>query len=481
MEQTLIHRFTDELRELRTACASSTSTGEPGDADRFGRIAARTAGLLEYLARAPHTPASKAADMLEMDQNEMILGYKLIQRTDAAEDFIRSSPNRDYLNIVNHYFSNRMYVVVFFTGLACPGRCSFCPNVTVNDDGTRRLALYPGRRADRMSPRDFDRVFRDLAKIMSQGSGTLAKISGGLEPLTDPENMAVILDRAEDRGIRVKLFTNGILLDTSQRRRLALRARDVRISLSMVDEAAYADMMFGSKGAKRTRYGLPHLLSNLRQLVKDRDRYSPDTRIGLNTIVLEENYRDMMRFVSLATDIGLDYVDFKPNYFSTYAEETQAEIAEQVAGIVASRKENGTGIYFAGSLAADNLFWQYRDGNCSPHKQSRFKMFITPHGVCSPVHHGAFPSGRKAVDTDAKTYSIGRISSGSSLLDLIGNVPTLPGLPYDKLNPFEHMLALEIEREEQDSAWGIPESCNPYHFSKGAELPREIRESPLLH
>ncbi|MCG8617453.1 MAG: hypothetical protein MI802_14630 [Desulfobacterales bacterium] len=492
MEDRIEDQFIDalavELAALKLNCLPkpdnfSQTEIEFGDKEHLYRIAGQTAELTAYLTQAPYTPARVVAGKLGMDRDRIILAYKLIQRTGAAADLIRSSPNGDYLNIVRHYFDNRMYVVVFFTGLACPGRCRFCPNVIVGRDGTRKLVRYPGGRSGRMSAGHIDAVFQDISLISGDGStgedtSVLVKISGGLEPLTDTDTMALILEQAEKLGIRVKLFTNGILLNTPERRRLALKAGDVRISLSMVDEAAYGDLMFGRDASRQSRYGLPFLLDNLKQLVWERDRLGLDTRIGINTVVLEENHKRLRDFIGLAEDLGLDYVDFKPNYFSRYRKETQAAISEQVDQIKRDRNGNGTGVYFAGSLSGDNLFWRHREGQCHPHKQSRFKMFITPQGHCSPVHHGAFPGNGEA---DAQSFTVGRISRECSLLDMIGNAPDLPGLGYDRLNPFEHMLALEIEREEQDRAWGIPVDCNPYHFSKGDVLPGEIKASPLLH
>lgn len=479
MEDQLIHAVEGELNALYNMCLPGGDSRLPGAAaERFRGIAVRTAGLTAFLAGAPYLPARKTAEMMGMDRHELVLSYKLIQRTRAAADLIRLSPNGDYLNIVKHYFAGRMYVVVFFTGLACPGRCRFCPNVSVSNDGTRRLALYPGGRSKRLSPEKLDAVFEDISEIMARDTSILVKISGGLEPLTDPDTMAAILDRAGARRIPVKLFTNGMLLNSPEQRRLALRARDVRISLSMADEDAYAEVMFGSDPARRSRFGLPAVLENLRRLVRDRDRHSPDTRIGLNTIVLEENHRSLSDFIGLAKDLGLDYIDFKPNYFSPYAKETQDEITARISRIKTNGNSAGVRTYFAGSLSGDNLFWRCRDGQCHPQKQSRYKMFITPHGLCSPVHYGAFP-GHPDGDNNG-TYTIGWISRECSLLDIIGNEPPLPGLSYEKLNPFEHMLALEIERVEADRAWGIPDACNPYHFEKRDQIPDDIANSPLL-
>ncbi|WP_320041591.1 radical SAM protein [uncultured Desulfobacter sp.] len=480
-KQQLADALSREFITLRAQC--KLQSGNFSSENVIGRqelITEKTAALTAYFAHAPYSSAKAAAADLDMSREEIIFGYKLIQRTSAAADTIRLSVNGDYLNIVRHYFSGRTYVVVFFTGLACPGRCSFCPNVTILPDGRRHLSIYGSRQINSMSPVNIESVFRDIDKITRQNTSILVKISGGLEPLTDPDTMAVILNQADTMGIHVKLFTNGILLNTPRLRRLALKAGDVRVSLSMVDEEAYGEMMFGNDTTRRRQYGLPVVLENLRCLVKERDRLGISTRIGINTVVLEENHRELERFVYMAKDLGLDYIDFKPNYFSTYTAQTLKAISDQRDSVKA-QSGKGIDIYFADSLSGDNMFWHHRDGECEPHKQSMFKMFITPSGDCSPVHHGAFPRGRAASDTGVAPYSIGRICEKASLLDLISNMPRLPGLRYEKLNPFEHMLALEIKREEQDRAWGIPDSCNPYHFSKGDILPRQILENPLLY
>ena len=482
MDDHLSNALAEELGKLKSICLGSSAASGPLDPAResFDRVVAGTAGIVSYLAQAPQTPAETIAGRMGLDRNELELSYKLIQRTAAATDRLKASPNGDYLNIVKHYFINRMYVVVFFVGLACPGRCRFCPNVTVRSDGSRKISRYQGKKSDRISSREINSVFRDMSEIESRGVPVLVKISGGLEPLSDPETMAVILGEAHARGIRVKLFTNGLLLDTGARRRLALDSGDVRISLSVIEEADFGEVMFGNDLARRKKYGLAFLLDNISNLLRERDILTPDTRVGLNTIVLEENYRDIPRFIRLAEDLGVDYIDFKPNYFSPYEEETQAYLKETIGNLQEIRKKSSVGIYFAGSLSSDNLFWTHRDGVCHPHKQSRYKLFITPHGNCSPVHHGAFPTAGTGHDHLGKLYSGGRLSPDQSLLDIIGNMPAMPDLEYEKLNPFEHMLALEIDRDERDRAWGIPKECDPYNYPLADNI-RQIRDNPLLH
>lgn len=484
MKSHLSTALAEELEKLKALCLERPftpgQTRSTANRNAFNRVVAGTAGVLKYLANAPYSPGKEIAEQMGMDKNELKLSYKLIQRTNAATDFLKASPNGDYLNIVKHYFTNQMYVVVFFVGLACPGRCSFCPNVTVHSDGTRQISLYPGGKSNCISPREIESMFKDMSQLQEQGAFVLVKISGGLEPMTDTGTMSAIIKQAHTGKIRTKLFTNGLLLDTDERRHLALGAGDVRISLSMIDAAAYGEVMFGRDTTRKNKYGLASLLGNIRKLVHERDYRNSGTHIGINCIVLEENHREIPRFINLAQELGVDYIDFKPNYFSPYKKTTQACIKKTIEALK-ENTDSSPRVYFAGSLSAKNLFWTHRNGVCPPHKQSWFKLFITPHGNCSPVHYGAFPSVGQGVKNKESIYTGGRISPKCSLLDIIANMPALPDLEYEKLNPFEHMLALEIERGEKDKRWGISRIYDPYNFPMADTLSRDLSATLLAH
>ena len=432
--------------------------------------------IVDYLVTAPHTTAQTVAQKMGMDKEEIKVAYKLIQSSPELTQRFRNSPNNDYLNIVKHYFNTEMYVVVFFVGLSCPGRCIYCPNVTVRRDGFRVLSVYRGDRDTALGAETIAQVFDDIDARRQKGVFPLIKISGGLEPLTDTATMSLILNQAQQKEIRVKLFSNGLLLDTPERRRLALRASDVRISLNVIDEHLYEYVMFGKKNATG-EYSLSSVLSNLRSLLNDRDRLGLQTKIGVNTIVLEENYKDMVAFAELAKDLGLDFIDFKPNYFQPYVPETQQAVSRTIALLRQIWTQHHPDIFFAGSLYKENVFWSHREGVCRPHKQAHFKLFITPFGHCSPVHHGAFPSKDGVLDG---RYTAGQVRPGYGLEEILKNMPYLPDIEFDKLNPFEHMLALEIEREEQDRKWGIPPDYNPYNPPMATSVPPDFPGNPVL-
>ncbi len=469
MNPILVKDLSDQLKALTYQCFPKTRRRP--HVEGFAR---RTAEIAACLEATPHVPAQELARDMDLDRNEIKLAYKLIQGSRQVADNLKNSVNGDYLKIVNHYFNQKMYVVVFFVGLSCPSRCLFCPNVSESDDGRRRLTRYPVAKSDCLSPRAIAGIFEDIAAIKDSGNLVLTKISGGLEPLTDPTAMAAVIQEAKKQKVHLKLFTNGMLLESQARRRLVLGADDIRISLSIADGEKYDRVMFGKDTRRRRRYGLERVLSNIGNLVEDRNREYPHARIGVNAVVMEETHADMELLIRKVRALGVDYIDFKPDYSSPYSPDTAQAIGEVVDKYKDLQED--TRIYFAKSLLPGNLFWAHRDGICHPHKQGMFKMFITPHGSCTPVHHGAFPSS----EGNGERLSCGTIDEAHSFLDIVDHMPVLPDLPQESLNPFEHMLALEIFREESDRAWGIEYEYSPYNGEMAGLIPVDLWANPAF-
>lgn len=427
------------------------------------------------LKGAPWAPAREVAMTLGLDRDRMLLAGKCIQRAQGLAGLFRQGAHSDYFNVVRHYFDARLYTLVFFVGASCPSRCVFCPNVTVHANGSRCLTDY-GHRMAPMDKATIGTVFQALGRMKRTGSGVLVKISGGLEPLTDLETLSLIARQARALGVPVKLFTNGILLNTAPRRRAALMAGDIRISLSTADADQYEFINFGKRRA-RGRMRLDHLRDNLRALVRERDRTGSGTQIGFNSIIMPENCDQVLPLMALARDLGIDYIDFKPDYFGTVSEAEQARILDTVGRAIAiagTGRGKGPYLHFAGAIERNHLYWQPWDGVCDAAKQGTYKMFVTPFGHLSPIHYGAFPHGDRDPEEALSLWAVGRLNDATPFLDVLACPAPIPEVPWSRLNPFELMLALEIEREADDSAWGIPLSCSPYHTSRRQEVSEEL-------
>ena len=438
---------------------------------------AKALSVFDILKESPYLNGKTIAEKVGLNRDHLSIAYKVIQRSDACQGVFKASANRDYFNVVNHYFNQDMYTLVFFVGNSCPSRCIYCPNVKVDSLGRRRLMRYPDSKRMKLSEETLAHVFADLEEIQKGGTNILVKISGGLEPLTDIDTVAAIIGFCDKLNLPVKLFTNGILLKNQEKRKTALQTGDIRISLSTADEQKYQHINFSSLSHAKKPKALSQLKESIRQLIRERPSVNPSCRIGLNSIILPDNHLHLVPLLEMARDLGIDYVDFKPDYFSSYDSETMAAMeasVEHAKHIVTHDSYQNLHVNFTSSLSRRDLFWHPWDGQCNTMKQSYFKLFITPFGHCSPVHYGAFPHRESSKNSILSHYSIGELDNRHSLLDVLNEPLRLPQIELKKLNPFELMLNLEITREEDDEIWGIPMSVSPYHTGQRKKLPADL-------
>ncbi len=431
--------------------------------------------VFHALADTPWMPAQELARELGFGRDRLLLAYKCMQGAKGLSGRFKESIHSDYYNVIRHYFNTPFYTLVFFVGTTCPSRCVFCPNVTVHSDGHRTLTGY-GRGMPLMDESTIDTMFRELERLKIDGTGLLVKISGGLEPMTDVETLTHIARRAKDLGVPVKLFTNGILLNTDKRRRAALMVGDIRVSLSTSVADQYETINFGRR-TPRPRMRFDHLKENLRNLVQMRDRSGSGTKIGFNSIIMPDNTEQVIPLMEMARDLGLDYIDFKPDYFGTVSEAEQATIMTTVKRAMALSKDarwKGLYVHFAGSMWREHLYWRSWSGVCDAVKQVGYKIFVTPFGHLCPIHYGAFPHGHTHPEEELTRWSVGRLGADAHFMDVLAHPHPIPDVPWSHLNPFELMLSLEIERESRDRTWGIPVTCSPYHTRYRHEMPSEL-------
>ncbi len=440
-------------------------------------LVSMAADIGEKLRAQPYSTGESVAGQMGLDKNELIIPYKMLQRSQEYQAYFKESSNRDYFKVVKHYFDQDFFTLVFFVGISCPARCVFCPNVKIDKTGRRQLVIYRGDKESKLTMQTLTRVFEDIAKMKNAGTDILVKVSGGLEPLTDLPTTGTVIRLAGEKEIPVKLFTNGLLLTDAAKRGVALGSGDIRISLSTADEKTYQEICF-SKNMRRTGvYSLDKLKDNIRQLVKERPAIHPDCKIGFNCLVLPENHRELLALIELASELGIDYIDFKPDYFSHYDAATVSAMEasiDEARSVVSRIRRNNLYVNFAGSLSRDDLFWRPWHGTCNALRQSDFKLFVSPFGHCCPVHYGAFPHSSQAFEHSLSQYSIGTFTPDHGLLDVLSNPVRTPEIELKKLNPFELMLHLETNRADQDEAWGVPRSVSPYHSRYRTEMPVEL-------
>lgn len=124
-------------------------------------------------------------------------------------------------------------------------------------------------------------------------------LSGFGEPLVHPEFMALVR-LARERGLRVEIITNGMLLDTALARELiALGVAQVTVSLDGGDETAYAAV----RGHAREP-----AVAAVAALVEARRRARRPMEIGLAFVAMRRNIDSLPALLTLAHDLQLDFV-----------------------------------------------------------------------------------------------------------------------------------------------------------------------------
>ena len=432
--------------------------------------------ICNILRADPYLSGPSVCRKSGLDKDQLAVVYKMIQRSNICQDYLKHSENKDYFNVIKHYFNHNFYSVVLFVGTSCPNRCMYCPNVKIDKMGRRRIIEYNSRNV-KMTEKILCRVFDDLAGIKRNGTAVLTKISGGLEPLTDVQTINNITRLADQAEIPVKLFTNGVLLNNPERRKVALKTGDIRISLCTTDEDMYQYLCFSHKKPREKNKILPRLKDSIRKLVKERPLINPACKIGFNCIVRPENHEHLIPLMEMARELGIDYIDFKPDYFASLDAKSISimnESIQEAQTLAAYDSYADIYVNFTGSLSRRHLYWKSWDGTCNALRQSDFKIFITPFGHCSPVHYGAFPHSDSAFQDKLSSYSIGEITMRHGLLDVLTSPSRIPEIELKNLNPFELMLSLEITREDTDKDWGLPLCVSPYHTSQREQVPPDL-------
>ncbi len=417
--------------------------------------------VLNTLSSAPYIGAREIAERHSLTVEELNHAYKAIQTSEECQKRLLKSINRDYFETVREYFGKELYTVIFFVGLGCPYRCPFCPSVTIEKDGYRKLAKFRKRPGDRkLEYRDFEKIFADIEQMQKKGIIVEVKISGGLEPYTDPETVNWILELASRQNVDSTIFTNGVLLRDPKNREIALKSDKLRISLGTVSEEAYADEYFGEHPRNKRSNSLGELQKTIRQLVQDRNNSGAATAIGMNTVVGEFNFHELEQVVLDAHDFGVDYIAIKSDYFKQKDDEWFDKVETATAAISGHTRDGKIGnmrVILTGSQERSSFLNSSLQGKCLPIDQAMRQMFIDPFGQCTPVHCWAFPVQEK--EQERHTTSL---NEHTGLQKIIEKTNDFPLIDYSKLNPFELIISLESERQRQDLAFGVERDCNPY-------------------
>jgi MoaA/NifB/PqqE/SkfB family radical SAM enzyme len=168
----------------------------------------------------------------------------------------------------------------------CNQNCSYCAYRA--DDGIS-VENFGGANPNRMIPKE--KVFEILDDLVDMGVDSV-QFTGGGEPTTHPDRLE-IFTRALDKGLRVGLFTNGVKRVPPH----CLTHMDwIRYSIDAGSPETYAKIRKSDKFDK--------VWEHIDEVVK----HPRHTTIGINFVVMPENYEEIFLATSIAKASGASYI-----------------------------------------------------------------------------------------------------------------------------------------------------------------------------
>ncbi|MGL5830030.1 MAG: dTDP-4-amino-4,6-dideoxy-D-glucose ammonia-lyase [Angustibacter sp.] len=279
----------------------------------------RTATGLISLARiygsAPFTTLAEAQRRLRIDRAELAHLHQLFPTIPALPEAVLRGP-------AGKYWANTLLplerkgtfdavlsgqpaypsIIGLYPGPTCMFRCHFCVRVT----GARYSAaeVSPG-----------NGLLADIIEQAPTDNSGLMYMSGGLEPLTNPE-LGDLVSRAARRGFTITLYTNSFALteNTLNRQPGLWDLGAVRTSLYGLSDEEYAATVQKPKAFTRVS-------GNLATFLELRKARSSPVKLGLSYLILPGRARRLreladfvIRLSALTPDRPIDFLDLRQDY-----------------------------------------------------------------------------------------------------------------------------------------------------------------------
>ena len=170
----------------------------------------------------------------------------------------------------------------------CNQRCIMCP---------RNEPDYDSGFGD-MSYEEYIKVLDDIPTI------TNIQINGLGEPLLHPDIFKMIRE-AKRRWINMSMNSNVVLIDTIEKaRELVESGLDVlKVSMDTADPEVYKEVRRADTFNKA--------VEGVRLILEARGKqYNP--QVWFNSVILQQNYKDIGEVLKLGEELGVDLVRFKP-------------------------------------------------------------------------------------------------------------------------------------------------------------------------
>lgn len=301
-------------------------------------------------------------------------------------------------------------------------------------------------------------------------------ISGGLEPLTNP-GIGALVRAGADRGFRLSLYTNGLLLTPAVlRRQPGLWDLDsLRISLYGPDAASFL-------AVTRKPNAFHHVVSNAKTFLSLRAERDSSTKLGFNYVVLPGQSAKVLDVLDLVAEINrdgggrpIDFLTLREDYSVPNGgfDEAEREALRETLLVMDARLAER-------DLASLTVDYGYGlDALRRGFETSRL-CFVGE----DEVRADGYPQVSVVVDLlgdvylyreagfldrpGARRYVIGRIDEEQDLGDVVAEFVRSGGTcevePGDTkfFDVFDHVVTSLLHQADDDARFGVPPSAGPF-------------------
>ena len=442
--------------------------------------------IVHRLSNIPWYTQEEVLDEINLNKDELIKLNEVIRESVFLQDLIiKRGLGRKYWNtispfsnltknVINHKY-NFPFRIAIFPGLSCMFFCGFC--------GRNQKARYPGSLLKDGNKR-FENIFKNLPNTSA------ISISGGLEPLTNPQ-LGNLISYAKSLGIRVPLITNGHSLTPNYLKKHTgmWNLDSLRISLYGIDEESY-DFITRKPGS----YEL--VKNNTINFLKERNKINSNLKFGFNYIIIPETIDHMPPLLNLISEInskvdngpGVDFLTLREDFGSV----TEGSVADDENRIY--RLEN-----FITVDDRKTLIKTFKDFNelqqeiCPDlHVDFGYALVAISEGKVgksllkvdgTKMRKSGFPQLSVAVDLNGdiflyreagfldrpgnSKFILGRISEDKPFEDVIREFveskEAVVTVKHDNrfMDSFDHLLTMLTNQAQKDSEFGVPFDLGP--------------------
>jgi dTDP-4-amino-4,6-dideoxy-D-glucose ammonia-lyase len=424
----------------------------------------------EYMSNDPLVTQRELAARLGLTREQHLAAIAELRASPSAQAWIRNSgTGAKYWNntIAPLLASGTLQAAIqrqwmypnrvgLYTGISCMFYCGFC--------GRNPVARYDA--AEAVTGRD---VFQ---QIIDQDPKTDAvwqdrfRISGGLEPLTNPY-LGDIIRYGTERGFRMQLYTNGNMMTAKY-----LDQHPGMLDLEAVRFSLYGTTADKAFAVTKNRHSFGNVIDNIVGFLSR----GSSTKVGINWIVLPGHVHDVVELIDIVRDINeradrpVDFVtlreDFSQN-IRVLSEEERRQFGNISRYVNMFQEQWPTHWDFG--YALEPLRWGKDVGGLRmvdwdqiiPEGWPQVAVSVDVRGDVYMYHESGFlerPGADRYIMGNMRGSSVEQVTH-----DWVTSGRQVRPQPQDTgfLDAFDHVITLLIQQARDDEDFGIPWSQGP--------------------